>query len=48
MLAERYGWTLEYIDELDIADVLDEGWTQDAIAKYRKHESTKGATGDPF
>lgn len=38
ILAEKYHWTLDVIDNLDIRDIVEEAAVQEALAKYRKHE----------
>jgi len=35
ILAERYGWTLDIIDNLDPADIAEEAAVRDALDKVR-------------
>lgn len=41
MLAERYGWTLEYIDNLDEQEANEGFVVQDAIKRFQDHEANK-------
>jgi hypothetical protein len=42
MLAEKFGWTLEYIDTLSLGDILDFWQIQDGRTKASNSVNRKG------